>query len=269
MKAITLNATKAGMTRLREKGGASPETLYELTNAYVNASKAPKQRPGTTFQFTWPADTKGLCSHEGVLYAFSAGIVDTGSATHKVVTLRHPDTEFAGKLLDIHFAQAFLGYLYVVAEFDDNAIFHYWLREPETWVASHAYTAGESVQPTTPNGYYYEATTELTPPAWAPGVPREVGDVIQPTEATGWKYTVTAVTGDNPVSGSVEPTWPETPDATVTEYVEADPPPPPPAAPPPASDDPNDGRYDNPGGSGGWGPPGGPGPGKGPPYQIR
>lgn len=46
----TLTASGAGMTRLRTKGAASKETLYELTNGYISASRAPTMRPGTTWK---------------------------------------------------------------------------------------------------------------------------------------------------------------------------------------------------------------------------
>lgn len=251
MKSITLNATKAGMTRMREKGGASPETLYELTNAFVTASKAPRQRPGTTFKFELPPNTKGLCAFRGVFHVFSASVVASLDPTHYVVdTLRHPEAGFSGHLKDIHFAAPVQNRLYVVAEFDDGQIFHYWMQEPDAWVPNHAYLPSDIVQPTVPNGYYYRPSTDLTPPAWSPGVKRAVGDVVQPTTTTGWMYTVTSTTGDSPRSGDDQPEWPTTVGATVVEYVEAGPPPPAPGAPAPPSGDPNDGRYGNPGGSG-------------------
>jgi hypothetical protein len=251
VKAVTLNATKAGMTRLREKGGASPDSLYELTNGYVNASRAPQQRPGTRFIYALPAGTKGLCAHRGLFHVFSADVIASGDPRFVVVTLRHPDTDFAGEIREIHFAAPYLGNIYVVAEFDDDSIYHYYLDPPEAWVAEHAYLPTDRVQPTTPNGYYYKPATDLTPPAWAPGVKRAVDDVIQPTVSTGWKYTCIDVTGDNPRSGEIEPEWPETNGATVVEYVEAGPPPDPPGAPGNEPDPPGDGDYYNPGGSGG------------------
>lgn len=357
------------MTRLRDRGGASPETLHELTNGYVGPSKSPKQRPGTTWRFALPANTKGLCAYKNKLYVFSATpiaagltlptpvnathgttttggslvagtywyrvsaindqgetlastetsmVVPAGTATNTVVvnwtavvtpagvspvtrykiygrttgveqlmqtvglvttwtddgtvapvgplpatnttssyvisTLRHPSSTFTGKLLDIHYAQSFLGYLYVVAEFDDGQIFHYWLQVKSNWLASHAYQPNETVQPTTPNGYYYQATSGLNPLAWAPAVKRAVNDVVQPTKTTGWIYTCTAVTGNNPVSGATEPVWPQVNGATVIEFVEAAPVTPP---IPPVTPAPNPGDYGNPGGAGGGGGSGG------------
>ncbi|MGH8173756.1 MAG: hypothetical protein ACREPX_11455, partial [Rhodanobacteraceae bacterium] len=183
------------MTRLREKGGASPDTLYTLDNGYVNASKVPTQRPGTTWDYAWPDGTKGLCSFKGVMHAFSAEIINTGREDYIVDTLRHPSAEFDGHIRTIHYSAPYLGYLYVVAEFDDDQVFHYWLRTPDTWAALTIHAEGDKVQPTVPNGYYYEAVQLENPPAWAPGVERAVGDVVQPTVKTGWKYTVTDASG--------------------------------------------------------------------------
>lgn len=239
------------MTRLRDKGGASPDTLFDLLNGYVGPNKAPKQRPGTRWVFTFPPNTKGLCAYKGKIVAFSAGVIATGDPNFIVKTLRHPDSAFDGELKDIHYAQPFLGLLYVVAEFDDDQVFHYYLQEPDAWIAEHPYLASDIVQPTTPNGYYYKPATDLTPPAWSANVQRAIGDIVQPTISTGWKYTCTAVSGTNPRSGETEPVWPTTDGATVTEYVEAGPPPEAPSSPPTNPNDPNDGRYSNPGGSGG------------------
>ena len=250
MRAITLNATKAGMTRLREKGGASPETLYELTNGYVSASKAPRQRPGTTWKYTWPARTKGMCAYKDAFYAFSTQIITTGNPLYVVATLRHPDATFTGDIRQIHYAQPFLGYLYVVAEFDNDTIFHYWLRNPDAWTAETIHVEGDLVQPTTPNGYYYKAVRTEDPPAWAANVERAVSDVVQPTVYTGWKYTVVAVDGDHPASGITEPTWPETEGAQVDEFVGQKAPDQQPAPPASNPSNPADPRYGNPGGPG-------------------
>jgi hypothetical protein len=198
MRGITLNATNAGMTRLREKGGADPRTLYELTNGYVNASKVPTQRPGTRWIYTWPARTCGLMAFKDVLYAFSTQIIDTGRDDFKVLTLRHPDSTFEGDVYEINFNAPMLGYPIVSATFrptgaDDDSTdttYLYWLRVPDKWKANTMYKEGDRVEPATANGYYYEAHASENPPAWAPGVERAVGDVVQPTTYNGFKYTV-------------------------------------------------------------------------------
>lgn len=237
------------MTRLRDKGGPSPDTLYELTNGYISASRAPTQRPGTRFTLTLPAGTKGFFIFKDKFHVCAAQPITSIDARVVIDVLRHPDAAFDGDLKKIWYAQPMLGYPYIVAEFDNGDVFHYWLRSPAAWLANHAYNVGDLVQPTVPNGYYYQATTKLAPPAWAPSVARANGDVVQPTTATGWKYTVSAVSGDNPASGKVEPVWPQIDGATVTEFREAAPPPPAPGAPSAPTDDPSGGRYTNPAGA--------------------
>jgi hypothetical protein len=129
----------------------------------------------------------------------------------------------------IHFAEPFLGALYVVAEFtdpyNDAYIAHYWLEAGEEWAADTEYAANEFVTPTTPNGFVYRATRYGNPyPAWTPGAPRTAGNgssvdasVIEPTEYNEYYYTAIATEGDNPRSGTVEPDWPIESGATIIE----------------------------------------------------
>ena len=44
---VYLNALKAGISRLRTKGGPDPETLYDLVNGYVTQAGTVESRPGT------------------------------------------------------------------------------------------------------------------------------------------------------------------------------------------------------------------------------
>jgi len=260
------------MTRLRTKGGASPQTLYDLTNGYVNASRCPQQRPGTTWVFNYaPAGhtvnagkTKGLAAFKGVLYTFTHDPAYSslpGSAkTFKIVVLRHP-TSTTAQLVAIHFAQPFMGLLYVVAEFEptsdfpDGLIRHYWLQNPAAWKAATIYKANELVQPSAPNGYYYKAHQIQNPPSWGPGVLYKLIDLIQPTVYNGFGYTVTVETGPSAPpapSGQTEPVWPLTEFAVVYDYsTTVKPPTPgaPPAQPPtPSPGSGPGGRYGNPGG---------------------
>jgi hypothetical protein len=264
-RTVTLNASKAGMTRLRFKGGASPDTLYELTNGFVNASRCPQQRPGTKWKFNFAdtghtgnaGKTKGLVAFKGVLYAFThdTAYSTSGSSSYKILVLRHPSSTTA-TLKAIHFAQPFMGLLYVVAEFSDSFIGHYWLQNPPAWKGGvgtpHAYMDNELVQPTTPNGYYYSAKHTFNPPTWTALLQYSVNDIVQPSVYNGYYCQVQSEVGPGTPparSGATEPTWNLS--AKTLDFSASSPPPTPtnsnptpPNATPPGGED--GGRYSNP-----------------------
>lgn len=263
----TLSASGAGMTRLRTKGGASKESLYELTNAYVTASKTPTQRPGTSWKFNFAntghtgnaGKTKGLVFFKGIGYAFTHDTAFTsvgGTGAFVVVVLRHP-TSSSATVAKIHFAQPFMGLLYVVVEFSDGFVGHYWLQSPPAWVGLATHNANELVQPTTPNGFYYQCVQLQNPPAWTPMLQYAIGDIVQPTVYNGLFYKVQAESGlgTPPArSGATEPVW-ETNILRPTLDFSTSSPPPTPSAPtvPPNAIPPGTsgqgggggGRYDN------------------------
>lgn len=212
-----LSTANAGMTRLRHKGNASPATLYDCLNAYITVSGTIKPRPGTILHTILPSGTKGLVAHGGKLVVFSHIPVTMTDSRYTNVVLRHP-LNATTAIKDIHFASPFMGFLYVVASFEDDSQFHFWAEELDDWKADTDYKVGDRVFPTTANGFAYEATRIDAPnPLWAAGVERAVNDVIEPTSANGFKYTVIAVTGANPASGKTEPIWPTKTAATVVE----------------------------------------------------
>ncbi len=219
MRVQPLSAANAGMTRLRSKGGASPETLYDLLNGYITLAGSIRPRPGTQTDITLPAETKGLVAHKCNLYTFSHEPKTTSNPDKYIVAaLRHP-TDTTILLRQIHFAAAFMGFLYVAAEFEDGNTWHYWLEELDAWSANTDYLIGDRVFPTVENGFAYQATRPGSAnPAWAPNVSRAVSDVIEPTTYNGFKYTVIAVSGSNPASGAFEPDWPTETGAQIIEY---------------------------------------------------
>jgi len=253
-RSVILNTMAAGMTRLRGKGGESPETAWEITNGYVTASKSIKQRPAVVYQTLLPATSRGLCPFNGSLYTFTAHAVSNpGTAIVEILT--HPTPGFAGELYRIHFAAPFMGLLYVVAEFDDHNIYHYWLQNPPAWTEFTIYHENDLVQPTVPNGFYYKAQLDNNaPPAWQALHQYSTGDNVQPTTYNGFFYTATNLLPASPTSSSdTEPTWPTTENSFVLESsaggTSVQPTPPtPPAAPAPGTS--AGGRYSNPGGSG-------------------
>ena len=190
MKAITLSAVNQGIQRLREKGSADPKTLYDLENGYVAIDGSIKQRPGTELAYTLPSGTLGMCAHDGDLVVFSTSPKACPAGTRcEVIT--HPFFPSQG-LTYIHYAAPFLGYLYVVGEFENGDVYHYWLQAANEWEASTTYKEGQIIVPSTPNGLGYKAHRVLPKyPTWVPGMEVTLGDKIEPTTANGYYYEAT------------------------------------------------------------------------------
>jgi hypothetical protein len=225
MRQQALSAVKAGITRLRNKGGASPDSLYDLLNGYVTAARTIKARGGTRIDYELPAGlTKGLVYFRGQFVVFASSPLAIASSGYTVEILKHPDAQSTATLIDIHFATPFLGYLYVVAEWSDGSVYHYWLQSAEAWQANTMYFEGDTVAPIVLNGYAYVAERQTAaPPVWAAGVARAVGDKVIPTTGNGYQYTVISTVGANPASGKTEPAWPTSSGATVTENSDGSP----------------------------------------------
>lgn len=216
MRPFTLTAIKTGISRQRVKGGARPDALYDLINAQLNAAMEIVPRPGTmdfdTISYTGdPVISKGLAYFRGKYHVFSAhfGALDnTGVVLH---VLPHPDDPDQ-EIKEVHTSEPFLGYLFVVVEFENGDVRYFWLTEGEdggeAWKASHVYIADTMVSPTDPNGFFYRAT-RLTPAGdtWKPSEEKALNDVVEPTIYDGFTYTAVDVYGDNPRTGTEEPSW--------------------------------------------------------------
>jgi hypothetical protein len=218
-RTVPLTVINGGISRLRTKGGARADTLYDLRDGYVTEAGTVLARPGGTRAATLPSTTRGLVYFDGLFHTFShqTETVPTGYRSH-IIT--HP-TDNTLTLSEIHFAKPYLGFLYVVAEFSDGSVKHFWLANSGVWQAKKAYKAGDVVIASTDTGLLYRATRAGPPyPSWTPNTPRAVNDIIEPTTYNGYYYTVVSVVGSNPRSGATEPTWPTESGATV--YEEAD-----------------------------------------------
>ncbi len=222
---VALTTIKGGINRQRTKGGALEDSLYDLLNGYVSKSKTIVPRPGTVRVYDLAEDTaantptRGLMAYDGALLVFSHIDTDIPAGVQlRIIT--HPDqTEDDLIPIDeINFAEPFMGYPYVVATFTNGDTYHFWLQEGDAWEADTAYELGDIVMPSVPNGLAFQAQ-RLTPPntAWQASVLRTVGDVIEPTTYNDFYYTVVETQGDNPRSGTVEPTWPTEDGARVFE----------------------------------------------------
>jgi hypothetical protein len=217
-----LTVIKAGLSRQRVKGAALKDTLYDLLNGYVTTEKTVKVRPGTLLSQTLTTGTVGLVHHDAKFHVFADATVAGLPADYELHILKSPD-DSSFDLTRIHFAEPFLGALYVVAEFAGGGIYHYWLQDASDWEATTDYEIGDVVSPTTPNGFVYKARRlAQANPAWSAGTPRAVTDVVEPTVENGFKYTVTQVVGPTPRSGSVEPEWPTEVGAVIIEDLDTE-----------------------------------------------
>lgn len=252
---VTLSAVKAGITRLRIKGGASEDSLYDLANGYVTAARTIRPRPGSAVFADLPPGTIGLALFNGVFQVFSDRGMSDLPPRFNLNVLNHPnrDPENPQTLVRIWKAEPFMGGMYVVAEWSDSppgGAYHYWIQTSTagSWKPNNVQMIYDKVTPTVQNGVVYEAHRLLpADPAWQPGVERAVGEVIEPTTFNGYKYTAIETHGTPPRSGAVEPTWIARDGAIVIEEADVPIAQPAPQNPPPTTPP----GYGNPGGGGG------------------
>jgi len=221
VRAIALNNLTEGINRLRVKGGANPQSLYDLVNAYITVDGSVKPREGTIRAQTLNSSTAGLMADNGQfnVFANSAQTVPSGY-TNNILIDPNDSTQAVSK---IWFAKPFMGFPYVVAQFANGDIFHYWLQNSGSWAASTVYDTGTLILPTSPNGFAYLAQ-RYTPvnPSWQPETVIALNTIVEPNEYTGFQYKAVAVAGTSPHTGSTEPVWPTVSAGTVQEFGDFD-----------------------------------------------
>jgi hypothetical protein len=217
---VPLTVIQGGLTRLRTKGGALRNSLYDLLNGYVTAGKTVVVRPGTYRRQT-VASTKGLIAFGGVFHVFSNGTVSvpSGYITH---VLSNPQNR-ASTLSRIHYVGPYMGFLYVAAEFSDGTVQHFWLQDSGVWTANTVQFNGNFILPTVDDGFAFAATRLEPPhPSWQPNIGVQVNDIYEPTVYNGYMFKAIAVLGDSPHTGSTEPVWPTVENAQIQEFGDFD-----------------------------------------------
>jgi hypothetical protein len=218
MRLIPLGNLKGGINRLKVKGGVNAQQLYDLLNAYITQDGSINPREGTTRTAALNASTIGLANFNGVFQVFSTSI-QTVPGGFNCNMLVHP-TDQTQTLTKIWFAKPFMGYLYVVAQFSNGNVVHYWLQSNGAWAASTVYKTGAIVTPlAAPNGLAYLAVRDLPAnPTWAAETAVAANQLVEPTSYTGFYYKATGVAGTSPHTGSSEPVWPTAEGGTVQEF---------------------------------------------------
>lgn len=215
--AVALTQIIGGISRLRVKGAALRTSLFNLINGYVSMEGTIKVRQGTVRSYSVPNTTKGLAVYKEQFYVFG-NVVETVPAGVVQRILVNP-TDATLTVEKVWFAKPFLGFLYVAAEFSDGSIYHYWLQSGGPWTANTIFFNGDIVVPTTGEVLAYLAQRLLPPNSvWSAQTTIAEGQFIEPTIYNGFYYEATAVTGGSPHTGSVEPTWPTTANATIQEF---------------------------------------------------
>lgn len=211
MRTETLSAGKGGISRLRIKGGASKEVLYDLKDAYRTASQTIVPRPGSRIKSLVPG-TLGLCVFEGKMVVFADAPTASPGPSVVVEILTHPKPVLGATLLSVPYAKPFLGFLYVVASWSDQptVFYHYWLQRFEVGRKPFGFfPPGTAVQPTNSNGFGFVADRFSSPnPVWKAGQVKAVADRVDPTDFAGYALEVVDTFGSNPATGTAEPAWP-------------------------------------------------------------
>lgn len=221
MQPIPLTQLTQGINRLRVKGGANPQSLYDLVNAYITNEGTIQQREGTANVATLDSTSRGLFSFKDVLNVCATSLISvpSGFAVNVLINPANPSET----LETIWFAQPFMGFPYIVAEFSDGSVYHYWLQSSGTWAANTVYTTGTIVTPDVANGLAYIAQRQAPPnPVWTPETGVTLNMKVEPTQYTGYYYKAVAVAGTSPHTGSTEPVWPVTKGATIQEFGDFD-----------------------------------------------
>lgn len=214
---VALTAIQGGITRLRTKGAALRNSLYDLLNAYVTMQGTIQPRGGTIRNASVSQVTKGLIKYKGMFHVFAHTPTGVPSGYQCDVLVNPTDATLT--VAKIHFVAPFLGFLYVVAEFSDGSIFHYWLQSNGTWTANTVYLNGDFVSPSTPDGFAFQAV-RLAPPnsVWSPESAISVDQIVEPTTYNGYMFQAIAVSGATPHTGQIEPAWPTAEGAQVQEF---------------------------------------------------
>lgn len=221
MRPSPLYNLKQGINRLRVKGGANPSSLYDLVNGWITVDGSIKPREGTIRAQQLDANTKGLMANDGTFNVFSIAQVAVPSGYLDNILINPNDATQTIKT--IWFAKPFMGFPYVVAEFVNGDVFHYWLQNSGTWAAHTVYQTGTLILPTVSTGLAYLAQrVSAVNPTWQPETGIALNAIIEPTEYTGYQYKAVAVAGSSPHTGQSEPVWPIVSAGTIQEFGDFD-----------------------------------------------
>ncbi len=224
----------SGLNQMRKIGTATPRSyfnmpktyldgMWQMTNCYITTGHSIRKRPCIRYN-TSLSGTAGLFAALGVInvfYSTNAPSVPGGYAAHKIPNPNAPTTS---QITKINYATVFLGQIFVVATYDDGSTHYFYLIENQAWTASTSFPIGTIISPSAAYkaahgdpGYFYQVTAGPSLATWLANATHALNDIVQPTVPNGFQYKVVATTGTPIQSGAIEPAWPTTASAEVTE----------------------------------------------------
>lgn len=112
-----------GQDNRRTKVTARTGTLWLLRNAHINRGGEIEKRKALVSKYTLPANTFGMAATASGLYAFGSIAPPTMPSGVTYQRLQHPSSQAMSKVLQ---AEIFNGLLYVVAQFADASVHHFY-----------------------------------------------------------------------------------------------------------------------------------------------
>jgi len=223
MRASPLTVLAGGINRLRVKGGAASDQLYDLQNAWITNAGSIKPREGTIRTATLDSSTVGLAAANGQFNIFSSSYSTATLTTGYVLNVLSNPSNTTSSPVKIWFAKPFMGFPYVVAQFSDSSIHHYWLQNNGSWTSSTDYTSASIVLPPTLNGLAYQGVRDFPPQSqWSANTNITSGSYVEPTTPTGFAYQAIATTGSPVHTGQSEPVWPTVAGGIIQEFGDFD-----------------------------------------------
>lgn len=219
MRPYPLTVLAGGIDRLRVKGGAAANKLYDLQNGYITNAGSISPREGTIRTATLSSSNVGLAAANGVFNIFSSAFSTAALPANYVLNVLSDPNNTTASPTKIWFAKPFMGFPYVVAQFNNGDIVHYWLQNNGTWTSTTDYTSASIVLPPVANGLAYQGVRDFpVQPLWAANTVIASGSYVEPNTPTGFCYQAVAVAGSPAHTGGVEPVWPTVAGGILQEF---------------------------------------------------
>ncbi len=124
MPYLLISDFKFGMDRRRERVSGIPGTLWTGKNVYITRGGDIQRTKKFVSRFTLPAGSHGLATVGEQLFVFDeTDLSGTMPAGVNFQRLQAPSAPAMTRILD---AKAFAGLIYVIAEYDDGNVFHFY-----------------------------------------------------------------------------------------------------------------------------------------------